>query len=162
MKTLLTSAEFRDSAGQKYKTPYQLRAVGGAGRRRQGRQPDARCSGRWRSSACRSICCPTPDGYKNTEDAWLSPDATTLRINFATLVGSGALLDYVAADGSRRRMWSPPPTAPDAEARSSVDAAALEALLSPILTDHARAAIAESPAALKAALILGSPDFMRR
>ena len=43
-----------------------------------------------------------------------------------------------------------------------VNAAALEALLSPILTDHARTAIAELPAALKAALVLGSPDFMRR
>ena len=28
--------------------------------------------------------CQTPDGYKNTEEAWLSPDATTRRISFAT------------------------------------------------------------------------------
>ena len=28
--------------------------------------------------------CLTPDGYKNTEDAWLSPDATTRRVSIAT------------------------------------------------------------------------------
>ena len=43
--------------------------------------------------------CPTPDGYKNTEDAWLSPDAATVRTNFAVLVGSGALLNYVPPSG---------------------------------------------------------------
>jgi hypothetical protein len=105
--------------------------------------------------------CPTPDGYKNTQDEWLSPSATTDRSNFAVLVGSGALLNYVppGEDGTTHMLTVS--AANDAKP-IAVNAAALEALLSPILTEHTRAAIAGSPATLKAALILGSPDFMRR
>ena len=35
--------------------------------------------------------CVTPDGYRNTEDAWMSPDATARRINFATALAQGKL-----------------------------------------------------------------------
>jgi len=35
--------------------------------------------------------CPTPDGYKDTEAAWLNPEALTRRINFATALGAGRL-----------------------------------------------------------------------
>lgn len=35
--------------------------------------------------------CPTPDGYKNTEAAWLNPDGMTKRINFAMQLGEGRL-----------------------------------------------------------------------
>ena len=46
--------------------------------------------------------CPTPDGYKNTEDAWLSPDATADADQLcAALVGSGALLNYVPPSDTR-------------------------------------------------------------
>ena len=40
--------------------------------------------------------------------------------------------------------------------------APLEALLGPVLSDNAKATVAEAPDNLKAALILGSPDFMHR
>ena len=80
--------------------------------------------------------CLTPDGYKNTEDAWLSPDATTRRISFVTALVRG----------------SPSP----------VDAAHLEATFGSTLSEATRAALEESPRRLRAALILGSPDFMRR
>ena len=36
-------------------------------------------------------CCLTPDGYKNTEDAWLNPDAMTRRISFATSLANGRI-----------------------------------------------------------------------
>jgi hypothetical protein len=42
------------------------------------------------------------------------------------------------------------------------DAAHLEAIFGSALSDGTRAAIEESPKGLRAALILGSPDFMRR
>ena len=80
--------------------------------------------------------CLTPDGYKNTEDAWLSPDATTRRISFATAL-----------------VRSSP---------GAVDAAHLEAIFGSTMSEGTRAAIEESPKGLRAALILGSPDFMRR
>ena len=31
----------------------------------------------------------TPDGYKNTEEAWLNPDAMTRRLSFATALANG-------------------------------------------------------------------------
>ena len=33
--------------------------------------------------------CQTPDGWKNTEAAWLNPDAMVYRLNFATALGAG-------------------------------------------------------------------------
>jgi hypothetical protein len=42
-----------------------------------------------------------------------------------------------------------------------VDAAALERLLAPVLSPHTREVVAGSAPPLRAALLLGSPDFMR-
>jgi len=158
MKALLTSPEFRDSAGQKYKTPYQyvLSAVRAAGAAPKSPTP---LLGTMAQLGMPLYLCPTPDGYKNTEDAWLSPDAANVRTNFAVLVGSGALLNYVPPSEAHLVVVS---TAPGPAKPVAVETGALEALLNPILADHTRAAIAGSPAALQAALILGSPDFMRR
>jgi uncharacterized protein (DUF1800 family) len=80
--------------------------------------------------------CLTPDGYKNTEDAWLSPHATTGRISFATAL-----------------VRSSP---------GAVDDAHLEAIFGSTMSEGTRAVIQESPQALRAALILGSPEFMHR
>jgi len=160
MKALLTSVEFRDSAGQKYKTPYEyvLSAVRAAGDAVKSPTPFV---GMMAQMGMPLYLCPTPDGYSNMENKWLSPAATTDRANFAVLVGSGALLNYVPPDEAQEPHLVPASIAADAKP-IVVDAAALESLLDPILTDHTRTAIADSPAALKAALILGSPDFMRR
>jgi uncharacterized protein (DUF1800 family) len=159
MKGLLTSPEFRDSAGQKYKTPYHyvLSSVRATGGRVKSAAPFL---GTMAQLGMPLYLCPTPDGYKNTQDEWLSPDAMTTRTNFAVLVGSGALLNYVPPDDQAPQVVAAS-AAPDAKP-IAVNAAALQTLLNPILTDHTLAAIAGSPAAMKAALILGSPDFMRR
>ncbi len=159
MKVLLTSTEFRDSAGQKYKTPYEyvLSAVRATGGTIKSPTPFL---GAMAQLGMPLYLCPTPDGYKNTRDEWLSPDAMTTRTNFAVLVGSGALLNYIPPDEQEARVVAAS-AAPDAKP-ITVNAEALLALFDPILTDHSRAAIAQSPAAMKAALILGSPDFMRR
>jgi uncharacterized protein (DUF1800 family) len=86
--------------------------------------------------------CLTPDGYKNTEEAWLGPDATTQRISFATALARGD----VKLSGAAR----------------PVEAAPLEAIFGSTLSETTRAAVTEAPKALRAALILGSPEFMRR
>jgi hypothetical protein len=164
LKTLFASSEFRDSAGQKYKTPYQfvLSAVRAAGTDVQNPQP---LLGTLNRLGMPIYGCPTPDGYKNTEDAWLSPDATTLRIGFATGLARGALplappppepapiLQPAAASGEPA---PPPPKSPP------VEAAPLEQLLLPVLGKQTLAAIAEAPPGLHAAMVFGSPDFMRR
>jgi uncharacterized protein (DUF1800 family) len=158
MKLLLTSDEFRDSAGQKYKTPYQyvLSAVRAAGAEPKSPTP---LIGTMAELGMPLYLCQTPDGYKNTEAEWLSPDATTMRTNFAVLVGSGALLNYVPPDEAAAPHLVAAAATPKPAA---VDPVALAQLLGPTLGNHTRAAIAESPHALQAALILGSPDFMRK
>src|SRR5215472_2919922 len=141
LKPLFTSREFWESRGAKYKTPYQfvISAVRAAGAPVGNVRP---LIGAMDRLGMPLFGCLTPDGYKNTEDAWLSPDATTRRISFATaLVGA---------------------TPKVAGAARAVDAERLEAIFGSTLSDATRTAIKESPKGLHAALILGSPDFMRR
>jgi uncharacterized protein (DUF1800 family) len=88
--------------------------------------------------------CLTPDGYKNTQEAWLSPDAMMRRVSLAVTIGRGRL-PMAGAMG-------PAPVDPGALATT------LGHVLSPDL-DHA---VSAAPEDLRAALILGSPDFMRR
>jgi Protein of unknown function (DUF1800) len=102
--------------------------------------------------------CLTPDGYKNTEAAWLSPDATTRRISFATAFARGGLpVGSIPAEPARGAADSTLPLR-----TNPVDAAHLQKIFGSTITGPTREAIAEAPQALRAALILGSPDFMRR
>jgi uncharacterized protein (DUF1800 family) len=135
LSALFASTEFWDSKGAKYKTPYQfvISAVRAAGVPLGNVRP---LLGAMDQLGMPLFGCLTPDGYKNTEDAWLSPDATTRRISFATTLVRG----------------NPSP----------VDAAHLEAIFGATLSEGTRSVIQESPEGLRAALILGSPDFMRR
>jgi hypothetical protein len=164
LKTLFARREFADSIGAKYKTPYQfvLSAARASGRPVQNPRP---LLGTMARSGMPLYGCLTPDGYKNTEDAWLSPDATNLRISFATaLAGGGMPLDQVppvipvAAMGPGMSGTSePPPTR-----GPPVDAAALETLLASTLSPRTRAAVDATAPGLRAAMLLGGPDFMRR
>jgi uncharacterized protein (DUF1800 family) len=140
LKTIFASREFWESSGRKYKTPYQflISAVRAAGVPFANPRP---LLGMMDQLGMPLYGCLTPDGYKNTEEAWLSPDATTRRIGFATALARGAVVT---------------------PAGHPADADHLQALLGSTLADTTREAIADSPRALRAALILGSPDFMRR
>ena len=161
LKTLLTSDEFRDSVGQKYKTPYQYVISAARAGDVDVRNPEP-LLGTMARLGMPLYLCQTPDGYKNTEGAWLSPDATTIRIDYASLLGSGAFLLYAPpADEGSAQLVSDRTSAPESKPRP-VDAVALEAMLSPVLSEQTRKTVAASPDWLKAALILGSPDFMRR
>ncbi|MGA8402836.1 MAG: DUF1800 domain-containing protein [Stellaceae bacterium] len=165
LKTLLTSAEFGASIGQKYKTPYQyvLSAARAAGVEVNNPRPLLGAMARLGEGLYQ---CQTPDGYKNTQDAWLSPDATTLRIGFATALGRGNLpLAGAPPEEPFEMGMTPRPQLVANQPRTKsqpLDPAPLEALLGPILSDNTKAAVAQAPDNLKAALILGSPDFMRR
>jgi uncharacterized protein (DUF1800 family) len=171
LKTLLTSKEFRDSVGQKYKTPYQyvLSAARAAGVEVNNPRPLLGTMFRLGEGVYQ---CQTPDGYKNTEDAWLSPDATTLRIGFATGLGRGALPlkspppEQVAANAMATPQLVSDPAVPAAKPEppkgDPLDPAPLVQLLGPSLSDQTVATVEQAPPGLQAALILGSPDFMRR
>jgi uncharacterized protein (DUF1800 family) len=168
MKALLTSREFRNSTGQKYKTPYQyvLSSARAAGVEVNNPRPLLGTMARLGEPLYH---CQTPDGYKNTEEAWLSPDATTLRIGFAMGLGSGTLPlkgpppELAAANPPAMQQVSDQPEAkPVPPKPEPLDPAALATLLGPMLGTNTVKTVAEAPAELKAALILGSPDFMRR
>jgi uncharacterized protein (DUF1800 family) len=76
----------------------------------------------------------TPDGYKNTAAAWRNPEALTQRVQLATTLGQ----------------------------RSGVSAMQLGATLGAALSEPTRRTLASEPAGQQVALLLASPDFMKR
>jgi uncharacterized protein (DUF1800 family) len=141
LKILVASPEFWDSYGEKYKTPYQfvISAARAAGVAVGNVRPLLSAMDQLGMPL---YGCLTPDGYKNTEEAWLSPDATTRRIGFAAALARGEL--GLTAD------------------KRPVDTAHLEAIFGTTMTAATQGVVNRAPPALRAALILGSPDFMRR
>lgn len=141
LKVLFDSPEFRSPAVRdaKFKTPYEyvISAVRATNVSFDNVQPFL---GTLRQLGMPLYGCQTPDGYKNTEEAWLNPDAITRRIGFATALAAGRL-----------------PNAPS----GPVDADALLATLGSGVSVKTRAAMADVTPELRAALVLGSPDFMR-
>jgi uncharacterized protein (DUF1800 family) len=155
LKAIFASREFWDSYGEKYKTPYQfvISAVRAAGTHPGNLRPLLTAMD---GLGMPLFGCLTPDGYKNTEDAWLNPDGTARRIGFATALAGGGL-SVNSTTGASLAAGSEVP----AKSRP-MDAAPLQALFGSTMTERTRSAIAEAPPQLRAALILGSPDFMRR
>ena len=141
LKALFASREFRDSAAAKYKSPYRfvLSAARAAGAQVDDPKPLLGAMARLGQPL---YGCMTPDGYRDTEAAWLSPDASLLRVNFAKALAGGNL--------------------PVVEGAKPVDAAPLLATLGTGLSGRTHLAVTQAPPDLQAALILGSPDFMRR
>jgi uncharacterized protein (DUF1800 family) len=160
LQMLFASREFRGSVGTKYKTPDQFvfSAVRAAGATVRNPRPLVREMARLGMPL---YGCKTPDGYKNTEAAWLNPDATVLRIDFATSFAAGKLPIGHPPAIAGAQLVAEPPVAPVAE-DEPVDPASLEKVLGSSLTSHTREAIAAAPAGLRAAMVLGSPDFMLR
>ena len=83
--------------------------------------------------------CRTPNGYQNTQEAWLNPNAILTRISMATVLARG-------------RWFSGKPINPNHLANT----------LGNHFSSNTKAAIESSPVRLRAALILGSPEMMRR
>lgn len=170
LRTLLTSPEFRDPKVQnaKFKTPYRylLSSIRASGLAVTNVRPLLLTANQLGMPL---YGCQTPDGYKNTEEAWLNPDAITRRVNFAVALASGKLpfarpleSQEDGAKGLRRQMkngeeskfnpeWSTPP----------VDSDALIATLSGVMTPGTLNIVHQSEPRLRAAMLLGSPDFMR-
>ncbi|CAN5520188.1 DUF1800 domain-containing protein [soil metagenome] len=84
--------------------------------------------------------CLTPDGYKNTKEAWLNPDGFLNRLNFATVVGSG----------NARGLMSAPPEYRQLGATISGSK----------FSQKTVAVVAKAPDPMKSAVVLGSPEFM--
>lgn len=158
LKTLFSSPEFRAPSyfGGKFKTPFEyvVSAVRASGKGDADVQPLMGALARLGQPL---YGCLTPDGYRNTREAWLSPDALSLRIAFATALGSGhlRLSRPVDEDGPGAEAGKPA-----VEPSHPVESDGLIALLDP--SGRTRLAVDAAPPALKAAVLLGSPDFMNR
>jgi hypothetical protein len=83
--------------------------------------------------------CLTPDGYKNTQEAWLSSSSLLRRIQFATGLGSGTLPNTQVESVSPEQMTS--------SMKGMFDAKTLKL-------------VASSPARMRTSILLGSPEFM--
>jgi uncharacterized protein (DUF1800 family) len=193
LHTLFTSDEFMspDAAGAKFKTPYQfvISAVRASGVDVRNVQP---LLGTMSQLGMPLYGCQTPDGYKNTQDAWLNPDALTRRITFATALGAGrvalttpppdlqamsasaALPARAMAQGEAQPpMGGVAPAANPPMVTNTLSAMARAAVQQPVDPERLQAtlggsisprtidAIAGNPPELRAAMLLGSPDFMQ-
>ena len=88
--------------------------------------------------------CVTPDGYKNTQEVWLNPDAMMMRLSFAALMGRGGArlgLDDMDPQARVTRLLDTLPELLPAGEITTIDS---------------------QPQALRAGLILGSPQFQYR
>jgi uncharacterized protein (DUF1800 family) len=170
LKALFTSPEFRDPKiyNAKFKTPYRylLSSVRASGLPITNVRPLLATA---YQLGMPLYGCQTPDGYKNTEVAWLNPDAITRRVNFSVAFASGKLpfarplSDTEAGAVSMKRdikLTDERRHNPD-WTTSPLDADALLATVSPAISSTTLDVINQSERPLRAALLLGSPDFMR-
>ncbi|MCG6135767.1 MAG: DUF1800 domain-containing protein [Nostoc sp. LLA-1] len=149
LETLFQSPEFWDSKNfnAKFKTPYQyvVSIVRATGMEVNNTIPISR---HLESMAMPLYRYRTPEGYPNTQDRWLNPDAMTRRISFATAVANGQL--SIAGVVNNQNQSKP------------VDPAPLVNTLGNSFSESTQQAIASHTSSLRSALILGSPEMMRR
>ncbi|MEH2070819.1 MAG: DUF1800 domain-containing protein [Nostoc sp.] len=155
LDTLFHSKEFWDSKNfnTKFKTPYEyaISAVRATGSEVKNTKPIVKI--------LQQLGMPlygyqTPEGYKNTQQAWLNPEAMNRRLGFATAIASGRLqLSTIPMEQDNNDQINP---------IQPVDALQLADTLGNSFSPRTQSAIASSPPQLRAALILGSPEFMQR
>lgn len=141
LATCFASPEFWAPAhvGAKYKTPYRyvvsaMRATGA------GLDEPRPVLQALRRLGMPLYGCVTPDGYADRRSAWLSPQGMAGRIGLATAFGLG------------RGPWGADDGPPDADA--------LEATLAWAPSEATRQALEAARPGMRAALVLGSPEFM--
>jgi uncharacterized protein (DUF1800 family) len=169
LNTLFRSPEFWDvkNYGTKFKTPYQyvISAVRSTDKKVENFQ---QLYSYLQQLGMPLYGCLTPDGYKNTRDAWLNPDAIARRLNFATaLAGDRLSLNSPPANPKESGWMLPQTNIPVNSALLNrnvepVDPVRLTNTLGNNFSPKTRSAIDSSPANLRAALILGSPEFMQK
>lgn len=141
LETLFNRPEFMDPQyfQAKFKSPYRylLSAL------RVGNQPITQFSplvNQLKTLGMPLYECPTPNGYGNTQVAWLNPNGLTQRISFALRFALGKV--------------------PINDQPKAISANALVQTLGTTLSTDTQQRVTKQSASLQAALILGSPDFM--
>jgi len=181
LETMFASAEFWDPRhyGAKFKTPYEyvVSCVRATGVPVRNYRP---LYGTMQILGMPLYGCQTPNGYANTQDAWLNPDAMMTRLSFATALGSGNLPlenppfeEDAGGDGMRREPPVVPrngggkvninfDSGPHGPKMTPPDPAQLAATLGEYFSPATANAVEAAPTQLRAPLILGSPEFMKR
>ena len=139
MDALIHSQEFNDSQyfGQKFKTPYQY--LVSLVRLGEIQQPNLkRLRGMLFQLSMPTYGCVSPDGYSNTQAAWLNPQAMLQRTGFARAIAKGIL-----------------------NQNSRVESQQLAQNLGAI-SPHTKQVIEQTPVKLRTALMMGSPEAMYR
>jgi uncharacterized protein (DUF1800 family) len=144
LKTLFQSQEFWSSSRAKFKTPLQYVAatLRVSGQEVNNAEPLTR---QLQQMGMQIYNCPTPDGYSNTSNTWLSSNALSQRLDYASTLSSGRL---------KISQNQPKPV--------GIDPNSLSQTISPFLSKATRDKIASNKPNLQATLMLGSPDFMYR
>ncbi|NEQ39587.1 MAG: DUF1800 domain-containing protein [Okeania sp. SIO3I5] len=142
LETLFSSSEFWSEKyyGSKFKTPYQY-IISAARATGTDKPRFGRINGMLFQLGMPLYRCATPDGYKNTKEAWLNPDAIMRRTSFATIISRGNL-----------NQGKPTP----------INHQQLSLTLGNNFSSKTQAVISNSPNNLQAALILGSPEMMEK
>lgn len=147
--TIFESDEFWSPKNHKtkFKTPfyYMISSV-----RAAGLPPiqDSRLLQTWvKQSGNGLFAWPAPDGYKNIESAWLSPEVLLNRANFSYKLAAG----WMSLWGRNSEGGNPRPS--DQDMLSTIGSG-----LSPSTIE----VIKRAPKSVHSALILSSPDFMYR
>jgi uncharacterized protein (DUF1800 family) len=155
LDTLFHSPEFwnRKYYGAKFKTPYQyaISSIRSTGIEINNVKP---LNSLLSQLGMPLYGCISPNGYKNTQEAWLNPDSMTRRLNFATNLANGKLPISAATTIAANSV----PTTP----MVTIDPVKLAATLGNNFSVQTQQAIASSNPGIRAALILGSPEFMKR
>jgi uncharacterized protein (DUF1800 family) len=172
LRTLLHDRALLDPRNTKFKTPYQyvVSALRASGQPVNNPRPVLQAL---RQMGQPVYGCPTPDGYKNTEAAWLNPNALLLRVNFASALGAGKTKltkDDDSADADPVAAATPvdamaPPAGGMMEShlrRVAPEESAILATSGLALSSSTSQAIDQAAPPLRAGLLLGSPEFMRR
>src|SRR5574340_510535 len=148
LDTLFHSQEFWSSeyTGNKFKTPYEyvISMVRATGESVTNVKP---LLGMMQQLGMPLYGYLTPDGYKNTQSAWLNPDSMMMRLSFATALGHGNV---------RLNPGSMDPVPPEQRAAQLFDT------LSGLFTAQQIVTMDSQTEPLRAGLILGSPQFQYR
>ena len=143
MQALISADEFwhPEVIGAKFKTPYQylissLRALGA-----NTPQDVLPLTQVLAQAGMPLYGAQTPDGYKNVAGAWMNAEALAQRVQFAS-----TLSERRARQGART----------DADAQRLMDT------LGPLLGPATREAVVAEPPPMRLALLLASPEFMKR
>jgi len=165
LNLLFHSPEFWDQQyfGNKFKTPYEyvISVVRAAGTPVTNTRP---LYGTIAQLGMPLYHCQTPDGYKNTQEAWLNPNGMTQRINFATALGAGRLPLNRPPENSMESMNERKDPAMNKQVArvEPVDPSSLFNIVGPMLSQETKSTIENARPAFRAPLILGSSGFMHR